>query len=136
MSHIAAKVPLSPRLKEMSMSIENALAGIAVKDLKAATPWYEKVFGRPADSRPMPEVAEWKFARGGWLQVYQLAERAGASSCTLVVTSLAQEIEKLDKLGVDTSQRTMGDKVKVLMVVDPDGNHIAFAEAVDTRMAR
>ena len=84
----------------------------------------------------MPEVAEWKFARGGWLQVYQLAERAGATSCTLVVTSLAQEIEKLDKLGVDTSQRSMGDKVKVLMVVDPDGNHIAFAEAADPHLAR
>ena len=28
----------------------------------------------------MPEVAEWKFERGGWLQVYQLKERAGAGA--------------------------------------------------------
>ena len=118
------------------MSIENALASVAVKDLKAAVRWYEKVFGRPADSTPMPELAEWKFARGGWLQVYQLAERAGNTSCTLAVSNLAEEIEKLDQLGVDTSQRSAGPQVKTVMIADPDGNHIAFAEALDTRMGR
>jgi predicted enzyme related to lactoylglutathione lyase len=51
------------------MTIENALASVAVKDLKAAAAWYEKLFGRPADSTPMPEVAEWKFGRGGFTQV-------------------------------------------------------------------
>jgi hypothetical protein len=59
------------------MTIENALASVAVKDLKAAAAWYEKLFRRPADLTPMPEVAEWKFARGGWLRVYQIPERAG-----------------------------------------------------------
>jgi glyoxylase I family protein len=51
------------------MKIENAIASGAVNDLKTASAWYEKLFGRPADSTPMPEVAEWKFDRGGWLQV-------------------------------------------------------------------
>jgi hypothetical protein len=59
------------------MSIDNALASVPVKNLQAAVAWYEQVLERPADSRPMPEVAEWKFPRGGWLQVSQLAERAG-----------------------------------------------------------
>lgn len=118
------------------MSIENALASVAVKELKAAAKWYEKIFGRPPDSVPMPEVAEWKFARGGCLQVYELPERAGDTSCTLAVTNLTDEIQKLDKLGIDTSQRSGGDTVKVVMVTDPDGNHIAFAEAIDSRMAR
>jgi hypothetical protein len=68
------------------MTIDNALASLAVKDLKAAAAWYEKLFRRPADSTPMPEVAEWKFDRGGWLQVYQLPERAGSGSCTLAVS--------------------------------------------------
>jgi hypothetical protein len=58
------------------MSIVNALASVAVKDLNAALGWYERVLGKPPDSRPMPEVAEWKFDRGGWLQVYKLPARA------------------------------------------------------------
>ena len=48
------------------MAINNVLASVAVKDLKAAVPWYTKVLGHEADSTPMPEVAEWKFKDGGW----------------------------------------------------------------------
>lgn len=118
------------------MPIENVLASVAVRDLTTAVKWYGKVFGRPADSRSMPEVAEWKFARGGWLQVYQLPERAGSGSFTLAVTSLAEAIRALNGLGVDTRQRSSGAKVKTVMVTDPDGNHIAFAEAIDESLAR
>jgi predicted enzyme related to lactoylglutathione lyase len=118
------------------MSIENAIASVAVKDLKTAAKWYENVFGRPADSNPMPDVEEWKFERGGWLQVYQLADRAGSGSVTLAVTNLDEEIRKLRAMGVDTSQQSLGAKVKVVMITDPDGNHIAFAETIDASMAR
>jgi predicted enzyme related to lactoylglutathione lyase len=118
------------------MRIDNALASLAVKDLKAASAWYEKLFLRPADSTPMAEVAEWKFERGGWLQVYQLSERAGGGSCTLAVTDIDQVIAHLKRLGIDTSGRTSGAKVKTVMIVDPDGNHLAFAEAIDQGLAR
>ena len=84
----------------------------------------------------MPDLAEWKFARGGWLQVYQLPERAGLGSFTLAVSDLAAEIKKLDKMGIDTSQRSSDKKVKTVMVTDPDGNHIAFAEAADPKLAQ
>jgi predicted enzyme related to lactoylglutathione lyase len=118
------------------MAIQNAIASVAVRDLKAAEQWYEKLFGRPADSHPMPELREWKFERGGWLQVYQLAERAGSGSFTLAVDNLDEEVHKLRTMGVDTSQRSDGPAVKTLMITDPDGNHIAFAEAIDTTLAR
>jgi hypothetical protein len=42
------------------MPINNALASVAVADLQSAAQWYEGLFGRPADSGPMSEVAEWK----------------------------------------------------------------------------
>jgi predicted enzyme related to lactoylglutathione lyase len=118
------------------MSINNAMASVAVKDLQAAIRWYEKVLGRPADSRPMPEVAEWEFPRGGWLQVYVLPERAGACSCTLAVSDIAEEATRLEGLGVDTAARTSGAKAKTIMVKDPDGNSIAFAQALDPTTAR
>ena len=118
------------------MKIDNAIASIAVKDLKAASSWYEKLLGRPADSTPMPEVAEWKFERGGWLQVYELPERAGAGSCTLAVRDIAEVIAHLQSLGIDTSQSSSGAKVKTVMITDPDGNHLAFAETIDPSMAR
>jgi hypothetical protein len=118
------------------MPIRNALASVAVKELNAAVDWYGRVLGKPPDSRPMPEVAEWKFERGGWLQVYQLPERAGSGSFTLAVSSIGEQVAELDKLGIDTSQRISSDRVKTLMITDPDGNHIAFAEASDPSMAQ
>jgi predicted enzyme related to lactoylglutathione lyase len=118
------------------MTINNVLASVAVKDLKTAIPWYEKLFGRPADSTPMPEVAEWKFPGGGWLQIYALPERAGCCSCTLAVSNIEEEHGKLQKLGIDTGNRASGSQVKTIMVKDLDGNSIAFAEAADRRMAR
>jgi len=118
------------------MSIENAIANVAVKDLKFAGAWYEALSGRAPDSTPMPEVAEWKFARGGWLQVYELPERAGSGSCTLAVSGIAELVARVQKLDIAASQRSTGAKVKTLMIVDPDGNHIAFAETIDKSMAR
>jgi len=118
------------------MKIDNALASVAVKNLKAATAWYEKLFRRPADSTPMPEVAEWKFERGGWLQVYELPERAGAGSCTFAVSDIADVMAHLKSVGIDTSRASSGSKVKTVMITDPDGNHLAFAEPIDPSMAR
>jgi predicted enzyme related to lactoylglutathione lyase len=117
------------------MPITNALASVAVKDLAGAVDYYQKLFGRPADSTPMPEVAEWKFERGGWLQVYQLKERAGAGSVTLAVTSVEEQIANLRKIGIDAGKPMISEKVKVVMIKDPDGNSIAFAETLDRSMA-
>jgi catechol 2,3-dioxygenase-like lactoylglutathione lyase family enzyme len=110
------------------VSIENALASVAVKDLDVAEDWYTRLLGL-AGSRPMNEVVEWKLPGGGGLQVYALAERAGRGSFTLVVRDLEAEIRKLDAMGVDTRQRTSTAQVKTVMVTDPDGNHVALAEA-------
>ncbi|MDB6001478.1 MAG: hypothetical protein JWP52_3177 [Rhizobacter sp.] len=118
------------------MPIKNALASVAVKDLDAAIDWYQKVLDKLVDSRPMSEVAEWKFEGGGWLQVYQLPGRAGSGSFTLAVSDLESEVKRIKGLGIDTGQTSSGDKVKTLMIMDPDGNHIAFAEAVDPSMAQ
>lgn len=118
------------------MSIDNAIASLAVKNLTSALKWYEALIGRAADSTPRAEVAEWKFPRGGWLQVYQLPERAGSGSCTLAVSDIEAVVAHVEKLGIDATQRSSGAQVKTLMIVDPDGNHIAFAEALDGSMAQ
>ncbi len=117
------------------MSIDNVLASVAVKDVKAASAWYAKLLGR-AGSTPMPEVVEWRVARGGCLQVYQLPQRVGHGSFTLAVSDIEAEIAKLQAMGVDASQRTSSSRVNTVMVTDPDGNQIAFAEAIDPTLAR
>ena len=117
------------------MPITNAIASVAVRDLNTAIKWYEPLLSKPP-TRPMPEVAEWSFERGGWLQVYQLPKRAGSCSCTLAVSNIEEEVARLKKMNIDTSHRTSTEKVKTLMIKDPDGNSIALAEATDPSLAR
>ncbi len=118
------------------MTIKNALASVAVKDLRAAASWYENLFGRAPDYIPMPEVVEWKFAGGGWLQVYQSKQHVGTTSITLSVDDIHDQITALKKLGVDVDDPVITQKVKLVMIKDPDGNSIAFAEALHPDMAQ
>jgi hypothetical protein len=60
----------------------------------------------------------------------------GAGSFTLAVTSVEEAVAQLEKLGVDTGTRTASEKVKTMMIADPDGNHIASAEAIDPSLAQ
>ncbi|MDB5779442.1 MAG: hypothetical protein JWP79_562 [Polaromonas sp.] len=118
------------------MPIRNALASLAVTDLDSALPWYERLLGRSADSRPMAEVAEWKFEGGGWLQVYQRPKRAGLGSVTLAVTDLDEQERHLQECDIVIGEKSESPKVKTLMITDPAGNHIAFAQAIDPGIAQ
>ena len=118
------------------MSIDNVLASVAVANLEESVAWYGRLLGRPADKRPMAEVAEWAFPRGGVLQVYALAERAGRGSCTLAVSDLEAAIRTLEAMGVDTRERGDSDIVRTVMVQDPSGNHIALAQALTDAVSR
>lgn len=118
------------------MSIENSLAGIAVRDLPAAIPWYELLFSRSPDHQPMPEVAEWGFPRGGWLQVFQDAKRAGKSSMTLSVSNLETEVQRLRDLSLPIGEIQNSTQVKTAILQDPDGNQIVFAEPLTDEIAQ
>lgn len=110
------------------MVIVNALAGIMVSDLTTAEAWYEQLLDRPADSRPMDGLAEWKLANGGWIQVFQDRERAGSSSVTFLVSGLEDQLAELKAKGISVDRSTTSDYVKTATVTDPAGNRVVFAE--------
>lgn len=110
------------------MTISNALAGLAVDDLSEVLDFYEALFGRAADARPMSEVAEWKLPGGSWVQVFTDADRAGASSLTLIVDELAIELARLDLIGLKPVAKAMGDFFKTAKFRDPDGNQIILSQ--------
>ncbi len=117
------------------MTIDNALASMAVTDLDKSAAWYAELLGCRG-RRPMPEVEEWTFPRGGGLQVYHGPERAGNCSSTLVVSDIETVARQLEAMGVQPDARSASERVKTLMVKDPDGNSIAIAEALDPALAR
>jgi predicted enzyme related to lactoylglutathione lyase len=116
------------------MTITNALASVAVRDLSTAVSFYEKFLG--PGNRPMQEVAEWQLAGGGGLQVYELPERAGTCSCTLIVTDIDEIADHLRSTGVAPgAEPSRNERVDTLMIKDPDGNSIAFSRPKDPALA-
>ena len=109
------------------MAIVNALAGIMVSDASVAEVWYELLLARPADSRPMEGLIEWKFPGGGWIQVFRDEVRAGSSSVTFMVPSRDDQLAELKAKGIAIDGTTTSDYVKTATVKDPAGNRVVFA---------
>jgi glyoxylase I family protein len=112
------------------MPVNRVLAGIAVADVDAARPWYEQLFGRPADELPMEGLAEWHVPSGGVVQLVANTERAGRSLLTLDVEDLGRELAAMHDRGLDTGplDDTTSDKVLIAAATDPDGNAITLVE--------
>ena len=55
---------------------------------------------------------------------------------TLAVSDLDEQIKTLHQLGIDTEPPLVSSQVSVLMIKDPDGNSLAFAQARDPNIAQ
>jgi glyoxylase I family protein len=116
-------------------NVQNALAGIAVEDLDVAARWYEKLLARVADTRPMPELLEWRFERGGWLQVFSDVQRAGSCSVTLVIDDFDATLRELQAKGIDVDAINRNPKVDTAILHDPEGNQVVLARTHTSEMA-
>jgi hypothetical protein len=113
------------------MAINNALAGVAIKDFNSAVVWYEQLLGRSPDAEPMKGIlAEWHFPEGGVLLVFREENRAGHSSVTLTVSSLEDQLTDLKAKAIAVGRQTETEYILTATVSDPDGNHITFAESL------
>ena len=109
------------------MPIEHVLAVVPVADLEAASGWYERLLGRPADNRPMDSLVEWRVTDTGWVQVFRDAGRAGRAMLNLAVDDLDQHIAELSARGLAPGAiETVSKGVRLSAIADPDGNQITF----------
>jgi hypothetical protein len=113
--------------------IRNVLAGIAVRDIGAAKGWYTAMIGREPDSAPMDGLFEWQFNGGAWLQLFVDAEKAGHSSATFVEDQIAGRADALAEAGIAIVSRSSGEGISLVIVNDPDGNQIVFAQGSDEK---
>ena len=112
------------------MSVNRVLAGVAVADVDAAVPWYERLFGRPPDALPMEGLAEWHVPAGGVVQLVASADRAGRSLLTLDSDDLRHELVAMQERGLDAGELddTTSDRVLIATTTDPEGNEITLVE--------
>jgi len=109
------------------MTIEHVLAVIPVRDLTSAALWYEQLFGKPADNRPMDTLAEWQVTPTGWVQVTADPGRAGTALLNLAVDDISAHLQALaDRELAVGPVETVNNGVQLAAVLDPDGNRLTI----------
>ncbi|WP_372016369.1 VOC family protein [Pseudoxanthomonas sp. 10H] len=98
-----------------------------VQDLAAALDWYATLFGRAADDRPIPDLAQW-YLDGFGFQVMREPARAGKGMATLVVSDIEAERERLGAAGIRFEETQRGDFGAIARLDDPEGNRLILAE--------
>ena len=109
------------------MAIEHVLAVVPVADIERADAFYEALFGRPADNRPMPSLVEWQATDTGWVQVTLDPGRAGSALLNLAVADLQTVKEEISQRGLTPGETTPVSKgVELSAIDDPDGNVVTL----------
>jgi hypothetical protein len=109
------------------MPIEHVLAVVPVADIQRSDAWYEALFGRPADNRPMPSLVEWRVTDAGWVQITVDSDRAGSAQLNLAVSDLAATKKELAERGLSPDETVPVNRgVELSAVDDPDGNVVTL----------
>lgn len=109
------------------MAVEHVLAVVPVSDLPASRGWYARLFGREPDNDPMPTLAEWQLAPGGWVQVTEDVERAGRGLLNLAVDDLPAHREELRGRGLAPGEvQEVAKGVQLSALTDPDGTRVTL----------
>lgn len=112
-------------------NINSVIAVVSVKDQDTSVRWYKKLLGREADLVPDEGVAEWQLAENAWLQVTTEPEHAGGSTVIIGVNDVEVQQRACVEAGVSVGEVVeYPDLVKLIEVVDPDGNKVAFTQDI------
>jgi predicted enzyme related to lactoylglutathione lyase len=109
------------------------LAVVPVAEIDKATQWYERFFGRPADTRPMDSLAEWHLSELGVVQVFEDPNRAGRTTVNLTVDDLDATLSTLSGQNIPATdpQLVSGGRQRLALIQDPDGNQLGLIQSLD-----
>ena len=104
---------------------------MCVSDRTKALPWYQVLFGRPADE-VIGEEYLWQVGENAWVVIDDRdvrAERVGGAMITFGVTDFDDILARLAAHGVGHEPvETYSNGMRHVVVLDPDGNSLSLAE--------
>ncbi|HEX2085557.1 MAG TPA: VOC family protein [Solirubrobacteraceae bacterium] len=101
-------------------------AGIRVRDLATARPWYERLLGEPSFLPNATEVV-WILADDRSVYIEEDPGRAGGALVTVFVDDLDAVVSEIASRGLEPAEReTYSNGVRKATYRDPDGNEIGF----------
>lgn len=106
------------------MTFRRVLAQAVVTDLPVAERWYTTLLGSAPHARPMDGLLEWHLGDSFGVQVWRDPDRAGRSSMVLEESDLDALATRLEAEGLHHEGPRPGGGARVLVLTDPDGNHV------------
>ena len=104
-------------------------AGVRVRDLETAQPWYERLFGAPS-FLPNDSEAVWTLADDRSIYIVEHAEGAGNSAVTVFLDDLDAHLAATGERGLEPDDiETYRNGVRKAVYHDPDGNELGFGGA-------
>lgn len=110
------------------MAITSFLANVSCTSLDKSAPWYETLFGRKADHRPMPGLMEWYAGKAGF-QLFEEPDNAGSCTVTVAVDDVRQQYLRLNEAGFGSEPIQQANYTTIFQLRDPDGNRVVLAQA-------
>lgn len=106
------------------MSFRRLLAQAIVSDPEVAERWYTALFDSSPHARPMDGLLEWHLGDSFGVQVWRDPERAGLSAMVLDESDLDALAARLTATGIQHDGPQPVTASRVLILSDPDGNHV------------
>jgi catechol 2,3-dioxygenase-like lactoylglutathione lyase family enzyme len=104
-------------------------AGLRVRDLHAARPWYERLFGEPSFF-PNDSEAVWTLADERSVYVVEHPGGAGHAVVTVWFDDFDARLAAVAARGLEPDEvETYSNGVRKALYHDPDGNEVGFAGA-------
>ena len=104
-------------------------AGVRVRDLGTAQPWYERLFGEPSFF-PNDTEAVWTLADERSIYIVEHADGAGNSAVTVFLDDLDAHLDATASRGLEPDDiETYSNGVRKAVYHDPDGNEVGFGGA-------
>ena len=104
-------------------------AGVRVRDLQTARPWYQRLFGEPSFF-PNDTEAVWTLAEDRSVYIVEHADGAGNSAVTVFLDDLDAHLVATATRGLEPDEvETYSNGVRKAVYHDPDGNELGFGGA-------
>ena len=111
------------------MSYVNVLASLQVPEFETTVEWYERLFGRAPDRRPMDGCAEWQLAPTGGVQIFDNPENAAPATIIIGLDELDAEIDQLRARGIVAEPYDVpSGQFRLAQLRDPSGNTVVLSQ--------
>jgi catechol 2,3-dioxygenase-like lactoylglutathione lyase family enzyme len=110
------------------MDSTHLFAGVRVRDIAQARPWYERLLGSEPAFLPHDGEAVWAVGEGRWFCLLEDASRAGTGLVTLMVADLDSTVAAIRGHGIEPSDVEDHGEARKYVFHDHDGNEIGIGQ--------